>query len=307
MLKYVIRRLAISIGVLWSVSTATFFVLHLTGDPVTAALEQTGASPADIARVKHQLGFDRPIFDQYGSFLHQALAGNFGRSFEYGTSASGVVLKRLPYTLELTGAALGVTLLVAVPLAVIAAYRHDRLADRAILFAMSAGQSIPAFVVGPVLILIFAVWIRGLLPAAGANSPSAIILPTASLALFPIARVVRVLRVSVLDVIQSDYVRTARAKGVSEVTIAAKHVTRNALLPAMTIVSLQAASLLGGAVVVENIFSWPGIGTLAEGAFTTYDFALSQAIVIVVALMVISVNLVTDIAYAIIDPRIRLR
>lgn len=307
MITYVIRRLVVSLGVLWAVTTATFFVLHLTGDPVTAALEQTGASAAEIARVKHVLGFDRPIIDQYGTFLHQALSGNFGRSFEYGTSALGVVLKRLPYTLELTGAALALTVVVGVPLAVVAAYHHDRLLDRLILFAMSAGQSIPVFVVGPVLILIFAVWIRGLLPAAGASTPSTLILPTVSLALFPIARVVRVLRVSVLDVSESDYVRTAHAKGVGGLRIAIKHVTRNALLPAMTIVSLQAANLLGGAVIVESIFSWPGIGTLAEGAFTTYDFSLSQAIVIVVALMVIAVNLLTDFAYAVIDPRIRLR
>jgi peptide/nickel transport system permease protein len=307
MIRYVVRRLVISIGVLWCVSTATFFVLHLTGDPVTAALQQSGASAVEIARVKHALGFDQPILAQYWTFLRHAVSGDFGRSFQFGTSALGVVLDRLPYTLELTGAALALSVVVSVPVAVLAAYQHDRFADRCVLFAASAGQSIPAFVAGPILILLFAFWIRGALPAAGASTPSAIILPTVSLALYPIARIVRVLRVSVLDVIESDYVRTARAKGVGGLRIAIKHVTRNALLPAMTILSLQAANLLGGAVVVESIFSWPGIGTLAEGAFTTYDFALSQAIVIVVAMMVIGVNLLTDFAYAIVDPRIRLR
>lgn len=304
MIRFVARRLIISIGVLWAVATATFFVLHLTGDPVTAALETSGATSAQIAKIKHELGFDRPILFQYASFLNHVIHGNFGNSFQYGTPALQIVLQHLPYTLELTGTALAAVILVAPPVAVISAYHSRRFPDHILSALVSLGQSVPNFVAGPIFILIFAVVLHAV-PVAGATSPASLILPAITLSLYPIARVARVLRASVLDVIDSDYVRTARAKGVSELTIATKHVTRNALLPTITVIGLQIASLLGGAVIVEAVFAWPGIGTLAQSAFTSYDFSLSQTIVIFVATMVVLVNLLVDIVYAFVDPRIR--
>jgi peptide/nickel transport system permease protein len=292
-----------SILVLWAVSTITFTILNVTGDPVTYALEATGATPTDIARVKHQLGYDRPLLNQYWSFLEHGVRGQFGKSFQYGTSAMQLVLDRLPYTLRLTGAALALTLLISFPLGIAAAYKVGGVVDRVALLFSALGQSVPSFVLGPILIIIFAVSMR-LLPASGTDRRTSIILPAVTLALYPTARITRVLRASMLEVVNSEHVKAARARGVSEPVILLRHVTRNALLPVVTLVGLQLTAMLGGAVIVENVFAWPGIGSLARTALLASDFPIVEVIVILVAGLVIAINLLTDVLYTIIDPRI---
>jgi peptide/nickel transport system permease protein len=302
-IRFLVRRVLLSIVVLWAVSTITFTILNKTGDPVTFSLEQTGATPADIARVKHQFGYDRPFLVQYWSFLKDASHGDFGKSFQFGTSARQIVFERLPYTLRLTGVALALTLLVSFPLGMLAAFRVGGVVDRVALLVAALGQSVPSFVLGPLLIIVFAVSWR-FLPASGSNGRTSIILPAVTLAMYPIARITRVLRASILDVANSEHVRVARARGVSEGVILVRHVTRNALLPVVTLIGLQLTAMLGGAVIVENVFAWPGIGTLARSSLLAGDFGIVQVIVMVVALLVIAINLLTDLLYTVIDPRI---
>jgi peptide/nickel transport system permease protein len=292
-----------SIVVLWAVSTITFTILNRTGDPVTFSLEATGATQSDIARVKHQLGYDRPFLVQYWSFVKHGVRGNFGTSFQYGTSAMQLVLDRLPFTLRLTGVALALTLLISFPLGMLAAYKVGGVVDRLALLLAALGQSVPSFVLGPLLIILFAASLR-LLPASGSDGRASIVLPAVTLALYPIARITRVLRASMLDVVNSEHVRVARARGVSERVILLRHVTRNALLPVVTLIGLQLTAMLGGAVIVENVFAWPGIGSLARASLLAGDFAIVQVIVILVALLVIAINLLTDLLYTVIDPRI---
>ena len=303
MTRFLVRRVLMSIVVLWAVSTITFTILNRTGDPVTFSLEATGATQSDIARVKHQLGYDRPFLVQYWSFVKHGVRGNFGTSFQYGTSAMQLVLDRLPFTLRLTGVALALTLLISFPLGMLAAYKVGGVVDRLALLLAALGQSVPSFVLGPLLIILFAASLR-LLPASGSDGRASIVLPAVTLALYPIARITRVLRASMLDVVNSEHVRVARARGVSERVILLRHVTRNALLPVVTLIGLQLTAMLGGAVIVENVFAWPGIGSLARASLLAGDFAIVQVIVILVALLVIAINLLTDLLYTVIDPRI---
>jgi peptide/nickel transport system permease protein len=301
--RFIVRRLLMSILVLWAVSTITFTILNRTGDPVTFSLEATGATQSDIAKVKHEFGYDRPFVVQYWSFLEHGVQGNFGDSFQYRTSATQLVLDRLPFTLRLAGVALALTLLISFPLGMLGAYRPGGIVDRFALLVAALGQSVPSFVLGPLLIILFAVSMHWL-PASGSTGGKAIILPAVTLAMYPIARITRVLRASMLDVVNSEHVRVARARGVSERMILVRHVTRNALLPVVTLIGLQLTAMLGGAVIVENIFAWPGIGSLARSALLAGDLAIVQVIVILVAALAIGINLLTDLLYTVIDPRI---
>lgn len=306
MILFLLRRLGAGVFVLWAVATVTFFAVHATGDPITNGLLESGASLEDIARIKHQFGFDRPIFAQYWSFLTDTVHGNFGTSFTYGSSAGKLVMERLPATLKLAGAALLVTVVVSILLGIIAAYRAGGLLDRFIGVFAGAGQSIPNFVIGPLLIVLFAVTWR-MLPAAGSDGFSSLILPTITLAFYPVGRVTQMMRTTAVRVMRLDFIDTARSKGVSEFAVVFRHVLRNSLISVVTLLGLELAGLIGGAVITENIFGWPGIGQLVRQAFATRDFPVAQAIVVVVAAIVVVVNLATDLAYSIIDPRIRVR
>jgi peptide/nickel transport system permease protein len=286
--------------------TAVFFVLHATGDPLGVALLGSGASLQDIERIKHELGYDRPIFIQFVDYIAGIFQGRFGISMQYGQDSMALVLERLPYTLQLAAAALVITVVVAIPLGVLAAVRRGGVTDKFVIAFAAIGQSVPSFVVGPVLILIFAVALRWV-PVAGVGSPSSIVLPAITLALFPLARVTRLVRTSMLEVLESDYVTTARAKGQREGIVIMSHAFRNALLAVITVIALQITSMIGGAVIVESVFGWPGIGSFARTALINSDFNLAQTIVIVTAAGVVIVNLLTDIAYSILDPRIGLK
>ena len=217
-----------------------------------------------------------------------------------------LVTHRLPATLELAGVALAMTIVISFMLGLASAYREGGIVDRFVLFVAAVGQSVPNFVAGPLLIAVFAVTLH-LLPVEGRNSASSVVLPAITLALYPTAQIARVLRASILEVINADYVRAARARGTSALRVMLKHVTRNALLPVITIIGLQLNVMLGGAVIVENVFSWPGVGSLARQALLASDFPVAQSVVLVIAGMVVVVNLATDIAYAVVDPRLRYR
>ncbi len=305
MTGFMLRRLALGAFVIWAVATITFFAVHSSGDPITTGLQESGASLEEIDEVKANLGFDRPLIVQYGAFLGDAARGDFGNSFVYGSDAETIVLDRLPNTLRLAGVALLFTVVVAIPLGLLGAYLEGRTADKAVGAFTILGQSVPSFVIGPILILLFAVtW--NLLPAAGDDGWTSIILPAVTLALYPASRVTRMMRTSSIRVKRLDFVDTARSKGVSEVTIVRRHIARNSMISVLTLLGLEMAGLVGGAVVVENIFGWPGIGMLARESFARSDYPIAQAIVIMVATIVVVVNLLTDLAYSIADPRIRM-
>jgi peptide/nickel transport system permease protein len=306
MSRFLARRLVAAVGVLWAVATVVFLAIHATGDPIAAAMASVGMTASDAARMRHALGLDKPLIVQYWHFLGQALRGHFGDSFQSGSSAMALVTHRLPATLELAGVALAMTIVISFMLGLASAYREGGIVDRFVLFVAAVGQSVPNFVAGPLLIAVFAVTLH-LLPVEGRNSASSVVLPAITLALYPTAQIARVLRASILEVINADYVRAARARGTSALRVMLKHVTRNALLPVITIIGLQLNVMLGGAVIVENVFSWPGVGSLARQALLASDFPVAQSVVLVIAGMVVVVNLATDIAYAVVDPRLRYR
>ncbi len=306
MTVFLLRRVALSLFVLFVVVTLTFFSLSLAGDPITNKMTLAGASPEDIKAALHALGYDRPVLIRYFSFLGDLFVGNFGNSFIYGQSALALVLQRFPYTLQLAGVSLAITVVVAIPLGVLAAVKRDSILDRGVIVFAALGQAVPSFVIGPLLILLFAVALRWL-PVSGAVAPGSLVLPAITLALFPIARVIRLLRGSMLDISTADFITTARSKGVRESVVIMRHMFRNALLPTITIIGMQIANLLGGAVIVEAIFGWPGIGSLARDSLVANDFPLVQTIVILAATTVVVVNMATDFVYTLVDPRIKAR
>jgi peptide/nickel transport system permease protein len=303
-IAYLVRRLVLAVFVIFAVISVTFFMLFLGGDPVQTMLYQVGATQKDVDDLRHALGYDRPLPVQYVDFLGKAARGDFGKSIRFGQPAMGLVLERLPYTITLALFGLSLSLLVAVPAGILAAVRPGSLVDRLSVLLAVVGQSVPSFVLGIILILVVAVWLRWL-PAAGATTPAHLVLPAVTLALFPMARIARVLRTSMLEVIALDYVTTARAKGLGERTVTLRHVVRNAALPVMTIIGLQLGAMLGGAVVVETIFGWPGIGLFSLQSVLNRDFPLVQAAVTLAATITVSLNLAIDLLYAWVDPRIR--
>lgn len=305
MARFLAQRLALAAIVVLAVASLTFFALNLTGDPITNALLQGGASAQQIIDARRQLGYDRPILIQYADFLAKAVRGEFGRSIFYGEDALPLVLNRFPYTLALAAAAMVLTIAFAVPLGALAAIFRDRPLDRFITTFIAFGQSVPIFVVGPLLILIFSVHI-GLFPVSGAESRLSIVLPAISLSLYPLARITRLLRASMLEVATLDYILNARARGLSEWRVVLRYALRNALLPVLTVLGLQLGHLIGGAVIVETVFAWPGVGSFTRDALVNSDFPLAQTAVIIIALVVVIVNILTDIMYSLVDPRIRL-
>ena len=303
MARYLLRRLGLSALVLFLVITLVHFMLYLAGDPVLALVQTVGATPEQIETLRHEYGYDRPMVVQYVDYVTSVVGGDFGKSIRYAQPSLDLVLERLPRTLLLAGAAMGLTFVIAIPLGTAAALFRDRLPDRIAVLVAVTGQSIPVFVLGPILILMVAVWLRWL-PAAGSGSWRHLILPAVTLAAYPTARVARILRGSLLETMSEDYVRTARAKGLSQTRVVFKHMFRNSALPVVTILALQLQNLLGGAVIVESIFGWPGVGQFAVQALTNSDFPLVQTIVIIAAVLTLTVNLVTDVVYTWLDPRI---
>ncbi len=301
---FAVRRLVRALFVCLGISLITFALLHVVGNPVLLLLPQD-ASDADVTLLKEKLGLDRPLWIQYAVFLGGALRGDFGQSLFTQESALALIWERMPATLELTLAGMFVGLAIAIPLGVVAAVRRGSVTDRLCTVAAVAGQAMPIFWLGIMLIILFAVIFR-LLPASGRGTPAHLILPAITLGAYLAPLTMRLTRSGMLDVLTQDYIRTARAKGVGERVLLFKHALRNAAIPIVTILGVQFGRLLGGAIVTETVFAWPGVASLAVKAIRTYDYPVVQGSVILLALLIVLANVLTDVAVTYLDPRIRL-
>jgi peptide/nickel transport system permease protein len=303
MFKYIMARLAYSVLIVFGAVTIVFSLLYLTGDPVSQLLP-IEASPQDREALRHDLGFDQPIYVQYVRFLSRALQGDLGESLRYHRPAMSLVLERMPATLQLTVVALVISLVIAIPTGIISAVRRGSLLDSVSVAFALLGQCVPTFWLGLVLIVIFAVALP-LLPPSGSGSWEYLILPGFTLGVNSAAIIARLLRSSLLEVLSQDYVRTARAKGLNERSVIFRHALKNAAIPVITIVGLQVGVLLGGAIVIESVFSYPGLGRLILEGISKRDFPIVQASVVLIAMIVASINLLVDLLYGFLDPRIR--
>ena len=304
MKSYVAKRLILLIPTLLGVVTLVFFLIHMIpGDPVEVMLGETAQS-ADKERLRQDLGLDQPIPVQYAHFLEGLAKGDMGRSYFYRQPVSKVIVERIPATAELALAGMIVALIIAIPLGIIAALRKNTAIDHGSMFLSLVGVSMPHFWLGPLLILAFAIaW--PLFPASGREGLASLVLPAVTLGTALAAVLSRMTRASVLESLGEQYVTAARARGLPERRVIGKHVLRNALIPVVTIVGLQFGSLLSGAVITENVFSWPGLGTLFIGSIQSRDYPVVQGCVLFISLTYVLINLATDLIYAAIDPRIR--
>ncbi len=304
MLTYLTRRLVEMSVALLLMSAVVFALGRLTGDPVALLLSEY-ASEADRVELTRQLGLDRPLVEQYAVFLSQALRGDLGRSVSGDRRpATELVAERLPASLQLAAVALIISLSLGVPLGVIAAARHGTFLDAAARFGALLGQSVPAFWLGIVLMFVFSVQL-GWLPTSGYGEPRHVVLPAVSMALFTLAAVTRLVRVSMVEALGSEYIKLARIKGLSERRVVWKHALRNSLIPVLTYMGAFFGTMVTGAVVIETVFSWPGIGRLAYESILNRDFPVMQAIVLTITVLFMLANLAVDITYAVLDPRIK--
>ena len=307
--RRIVGRVVATLPVLWVVVTVVFLMIHLVpGDPIVQMLGD-GATAGDIAGLRHAYGLDAPLGTQYVRYWSGLLHGNLGQSLRLHDSVLHLILQRYPYTLELTLAAMVIGVGLAIPAGVASARRANRWPDRAIGFASLVGLSFPNFALGPILILVFAIDLA-LLPVSGAGVGTAdfmqhLVLPAITLGSGLAAILTRMVRTSMLEELGQDYIRTARAKGLSENVVVYRHALRNALNPVLTVVGLQFGSLLAGAIVTETIFGWPGIGRLTLSAISNRDYALVQGCILAIGLSYVAVNLLTDSVYALADPRMR--
>jgi peptide/nickel transport system permease protein len=303
MARLILRRLLRAVAALLVVTAVVFTLLHVSGDPAYILLTPE-ATAEDRATFRSQYGLDRPLWVQYTRYLGRLTQGDFGQSLSFRISAASVALERLPATLELTLAAMLLSVLVSVPAAVLAAARRGTLYDRTLMAVTLIGQTVPTFWLGMVMILVLAVRIH-LFPASGRGTWLHLVMPATALALWLTALLARVTRSEMIEALEQDYVRTARAKGLGERGVAARHALKNALLPIITVMGLQFGGLLGGAVMTETVFAWPGVGTMILDAILKKDFPVVLAGVVIVAVGFIIVNLVLDVLYTVLDPRLR--
>jgi len=305
MTRYLVTRFFQSLIAILGIMIVVFFILRITGDPVWLMLPPE-ATQEDYLAMKKALGMDRPLQEQFFQYMFNAAQGDFGKSLRFrGQSALDLVVERFPATIELATAALLISLIFALPLGIIAAVKRHSIWDNFASILAVIGQAMPNFWLALMLISIFSVQM-GILPTSGRSGVKSIILPAVTLALFNLARTTRIVRSSMLEVLGEDYVRTARAKGQKERVVILSHALRNALLPVVTLIGLDFGTLLGGAVVTETVFAWPGIGYLAIGSIYVRDFPVVQAVVFFTALFFVSINFMVDVLYSILDPRIRL-
>ncbi|MDW5266898.1 MULTISPECIES: ABC transporter permease [Acidobacteriaceae] len=305
-----IRRILLTLPVIWVVVSVVFLLIHLVpGDPIAQMLGE-GANTADIAALRHAYGFDASLSQQYIHYWRGILHGDLGQSLRLHDSVTHLVLQRYPYTLALTLAALLIGIAVSVPSGILSALHRNRWQDRALGVVSLVGLSFPNFALGPILIIIFSIYF-GWLPVSTAGTGGIgdfllhLILPAITLGLGLAAILTRMVRTAMLEELGQDYIRTARAKGLSENRIVYRHALRNALIPVLTVIGLQFGSLLSGAIVTETIFSWPGIGRLTLSAISNRDYALVQGCILAVGLTYVAINLLTDVAYTIANPRMR--
>jgi peptide/nickel transport system permease protein len=301
--RFLAYRLLRMLVAMWCVVTVVFIVMRLSGDPVPLLLPPD-APIAEMERLRHEMGLDRPIPVQYGVFVNQAIRGDFGRSIHFRTSALVVVWERVPATLELAFASFLCAIVVAIPAGILSAVKRGSTYDNIVMGVALIGQAAPTFYIGIMLILVCSLWL-GLFPTSGRGEWRQLVLPSVTLGAFAMASIARITRSAVLEILMADFIRTARAKGVPEFWTIVKHVMRNAAIPVVTIVGLQLGNLLGGAVVTETIFSWPGIGRLAIQSIYNRDYPIVQSCVFMTAAMFVVVNFLVDVTYGLLDPRIR--
>ncbi len=302
--RYLIRRILLTIPVLLGVATLVFSLIHLVpGDPAQAMLGD-GASATDVADLRTRLGLDRPLLEQYGRFMSGLVRGDLGTSFRTSQPVATAIAERIPATVELALASMLVAVLVALPLGIIAAVRRATFADYTAMTIALAGISIPNFWLGPMLAIVFAVQL-GWLPVSGRGGWQSLILPAISLGAALAAILARMTRASLLEELRELYVRAARARGVSSSRAILGHALRNSLIPLVTILGLQFGAVLTGAVITETIFAWPGVGRLLIQSISFRDYPLVQGCILLIAITYVSVNLVTDLVYGALDPRIR--
>ena len=304
MARYLLRRLVLTIPVLLGVATLVFSLIHLVpGDPAQAMLGD-GASPADIAQLRTRLGLDRPLLEQYGGFLSGLVRGDLGVSFRTDRPVTSQIIERLPATAELAAAAMLIAIAIAIPLGVMAAVRRGTWVDQGAMTLALVGISVPGFWLGPLLALVFAVEL-GWLPVSGRGTLAHLVLPAVTLGSALAAIVARMTRASLLDELREQYVVAARARGVSRSRAVVAHALRNSLIPVVTILGLQLGAVLTGSIITETIFAWPGVGRLLIQSITFRDYPMVQGCILFIAVTYVAMNLVTDLVYGWLDPRIR--
>jgi peptide/nickel transport system permease protein len=301
---YIIRRLLHGVLVLFGVSVIVFLLMHLGGDPV-AVLLPLDAPPEQVEAFRHEMGFDRPLPVQYFYFLSRAVRGDFGYSYHYRTDAMSIVLERMPATLKLTFGALLVALVVSVPAGIYAALKRGTVSDMLVRISVLLGQAVPGFWLALVLMVIFGVRLQWV-PVSGSEGWKSLILPAIVAGTFSMATITRLLRCNLLETLEENYITTAHSKGLPPRTVTTRHALKNAAIPVITVIGLQMGWLLGGAVISEVVFAYPGMGRLAVTAINYRDVPVIQSFVAITALIVVIINLSVDIAYTWLDPRIRL-
>lgn len=309
MTKYIIRRILMVVGVLWMVATLTYFTVHVTpGDTATAVLYELYGEDAvnteNLERVREKYDLNESVFKQYAEWVKNAFTGNFGTSYRYNKPVSYMIGLRLPNTLKLGFTAFVFSVVIAIPLGIISALKHNKLFDHMSRIFVLITSSFPAFWVAIVLIIVCSLKLK-LFPVSGMDSPKSIVLPALTLSLGMIATTTRMMRASMLDVMGQDYIWVAKAKGLTRNKIIVRHILRNAIPPIISVLGLQIGHILGGAVVIENIFSWPGVGGLFIDAINAKDMPMIEGCVLVIAFGYAAINLVVDIIYAAINPEIR--
>jgi ABC-type dipeptide/oligopeptide/nickel transport system permease component len=303
---FFVRRLVLTVPVLLGVTTLVFSLLHLVpGDPVQAMLGDS-ASPQDVAELRGRLGLDRPLLVQYAAFMKGVGTGNLGASLRTNQAVTAAIAERMPATLELALAAMAFAIVVAIPLGIVAAVRAGSLVDHAATTVALVGISVPGFWLGPLLAILFAVEL-GWLPVSGRGTPAHLVLPAITLGAPLAAVLARMTRTSVLEELRELYVLAARARGASRLRAIMRHAFRNSLIPIVTVLGLQFGAVLTGAVITETIFSWPGVGRLLIQSISFRDYPLVQGCILLIAVTYVAVNLLTDLVYGFLDPRIRYR
>jgi peptide/nickel transport system permease protein len=311
-MKSILTRVALTLPVVWVVVSLVFLLIHLVpGDPVQQMLGE-GATAGDLATLRHQYRLDLPLHVQYFDYWRDVLHGDLGRSIRLNDTVIHLISTRYPYTIELTVTALIVGLLLAVPAGVLAAVKRSRWQDQTLGLVSLFGLSVPSFALAPILVLIFSIGL-GWLPVSGAGSDGIfsaegwkyLVLPTVAMGVSLAAILTRMVRTAMLEELNRDYIRTARAKGLSENAVVYRHALPNALVPIVTVVGLQFGALLAGAIVTETIFSWPGLGRLVVQAISSRDYALVQGSLLAIGLTYVLVNLLTDLTYRLVNPRMR--
>jgi ABC-type dipeptide/oligopeptide/nickel transport system permease component len=304
MIRYVLTRLAYMLPVVWLVVSVVFLLIHLVpGDPIQAMLGE-GVAATDLQAARHAYGLDVPVSTQYVRYWKGVLQGDLGKSIRLNQPVTKLVKAAYPATIGLTLASLAVAILLSIPAGVRSALRRNRWDDRALSFVSLLGLSFPNFALGPILMLLFAIRL-GWLPVSGTGSLSHYVLPAVTMGGALAAILTRMVRTSMLEELGQDYIRTARAKGLSENAVVYRHALRNAMIPVITVIGLQFGALLAGAIVTEMLFSWPGVGRLTISAISNRDYFLVQGCVLFIGLTYVAVNFMTDMVYSVLNPRIK--